>query len=165
MNKTTPHLTTKEIQSMTNDDIIKHVYMEHKRTELPVEAVWERLFADFGKQTVNAMLKDSHNSWNNAENFETDSRYTELGIVYVFAFGLVWVVFHFIMKNKFEALQFAIVVCGFISICITSIFMNIAGKNEKQFLYAISKLRKAYSTFTNRGGFKSLTGKSLEYVE
>lgn len=150
---------------MTNDDIIKHVYIEHKKTKLPVEDVWEEMFANFGKQTIDDMLKDSESSWNNDENFQVDSRFTQLGIVYVVAFVLIWIVFNYTVKNQFNALQYAIVVCGFVSIVITSIFMNVAGKNEKQYLSAINKLRKAHSIYTNRGGFNDLMGKQMEYVK
>lgn len=159
------YLTTKEIQGMPNKDIIKHVYIEHKRTKLPVEDVWEAMFANFGTQTINDMLKDSDSSWNNDENFETDSKFMQLGIVYVITFVLIWVVFNYSVKNQFHALQYAIIASGFVSICITSVFMNMAGKNEKQYLSAINKLRKAHSVYINYGGFKNSSGKPLDYVK
>jgi cytosine/uracil/thiamine/allantoin permease len=150
---------------MTSNDIIKHIYTEHKRTKLPVEDVWEAMFANFGKQTINDMLKDSDSSWNNDENFETDSKFMQLGIVYVITFILIWVVFNYSVKNQFHALQYAIIASGFVSISITSVFMNMAGKNERQYLNAINKLRKAHAIYTNHGGFKDLVGKPLDYVK
>ena len=52
-------LTTKDVQRMSNDEIIKYVYLEHKRLKMPVEDVWEQLIDNFGKQTISDMLGGS----------------------------------------------------------------------------------------------------------
>ncbi len=168
MNRTThlqvKYLSTKEIQRMSNDDIIKHVYIEHKRTRASVEDVWEEMFNNFGKQTINDMLKSSGDSWNNDENFEIDSKFMQIGMVFFFTFALIWVVFNYFVENKFDALHYVIITCGFISICITLFFMNMAGKNERSYLNAINKLRRAHSVYLNKG-FNDLMGKPLDYVK
>jgi hypothetical protein len=157
-------ITTKDIQRMSNDDIIKYVYIEHERLKMSVEDVWEHLIDNFGKQTINDMLGGRGDSLNNNESFDGDSKFGTIITVYVFVFGLIWFIFDGLMSNKFEALQFAIVVCGIASTLITILFMNATGKNEGDYLNAVSKMGRAYSVYLNKG-FNDLTGRPLDYVK
>lgn len=155
------YLTTKEIQSMSNDDIIRHIHTEYKKSEVSADDVWEEFLSYLGSQTVNDMLKGSGDSWNNEASFEGDSRFMNLGIIYVFTFGLIWLVSNYLIGNQFNALQFAIVASGLVSIGITLFFMNLTGANERKYISAVNKLRSAHAAYTNRGGFKDSLGKPL----
>ena len=157
-------LTTTDVQRMPNDEIIKYVYLEHKRLKMPVEDVWEHLIENFGKQTINDMLGGSEDSLNSTENFDGDSKFGAIIMVYAIVFGIIWFIFDSLMNNKFEALQFAIVVCGIASTIITILFMNATGKNERNYLNAVTKIRRAYSVYINKG-FNDLMGKPLDYVK
>jgi hypothetical protein len=168
MNKTAhtqiKHLKTKEIQRMSNDEIIKHVYIEHKRARISVDEVWDELVDNFGKQTINDMLGGSEDSLNSNESFDGDSKFGAIIMVYILVFGFIWFILDSLMHNKFEALQFVIVICGIASTMITILFMNVTGKNERNYLNAVNKLRRAYSIYINKG-FNDLMGKPLDYVK
>lgn len=139
------YLSVEEIQRMLDDDIIKHIHIEHERTKIPVDDIWEGMQDSLGRQTLSNMVKGRGNSWN----YDSE-RFMNLGIVYVFTFGLIWVVFEYLLGNKFEAQQFTIFACGLASICITILFMNHVGKNEKNYLNSVDKLRNAHSKYTER---------------
>lgn len=149
---------------MPSDDIIKYVYIEHKRAKTSIDDVWEEMFDNFGKQTIKEMLRGSDGSLNSNESFDGDSKFGVMVMVYLFVFAFIWFIFNNLINNKFEALQFAIVVCGIASTLITILFMNVTGKNERNYLNAISKLRRTHSIYLNKG-FNDLTGKPLDYVK
>jgi len=143
---------------MSNDSIIKHVYAEHDRSGVSAEDTWEAVLANLGEQTIHDMRNGSDSSWNNDASFEGDSRLMNLGIVYVITFGLIWVISNYLINSEL----FIIIACGLISIFITLLFMNLTGKNERNYINAVNKLRSAHAAYTNRGGFKDSLGRSLE---
>ncbi|AHB42301.1 hypothetical protein RAAC3_TM7C00001G0444 [Candidatus Saccharibacteria bacterium RAAC3_TM7_1] len=168
MNKTAypqaKYLSLKEIQSMTNDDVIKYVYSQHKETGVSIEDFWQEQYNDFEKQTMNGIRGSESDSWNNNKNFESDSRFMQIGIVYAIVFLIIWFIFEQLVKNEVNTLGFALAVSGFASILITTLFMNVSGKNEKNYFDASNKLQHAYLVFLNKG-FNAVSGKPLDYTK
>lgn len=159
------YLTTDDIERMTDADIIKHVYMIHKKTKTSVEDVWQLMFDNLGEQTISKMLRDSGTSLNNDKNLEYNSKFVQVGMVVTFAFFIVWVVITNLMNDKFLAREIAFGVGGFVSIWIAILFMNMAGKNERKYLNAVNRLQLAYDGYQNVGFKDMITGKPLDYVK
>jgi hypothetical protein len=158
------HLSLKEIQSMPDDDVIKYVYLHHIETGISVEDVWQGLYDNFEKQTLDNIRGSEDDSWNNDKNFEPDGLLTQVGVAYLIVFGIIWIVLKQVVSSKSDALGYALGVGGVASIFITIFFMRLSGKNERNYFNARNKLQRAYSIYVNRG-FNDLTGKPLDYVK
>lgn len=148
---------------MPNDDIIKHVYIQHKKTRIPVEEVWQELYDNLEEQTMRNIKDNDFNSWNNNRNFEFNGKATQVGTVYVFVFFIIWLIFNLLIKNKTDALTYTLITCGFAAIWVTILFINLSGKHERNYFNAYDKLSTAHGQYQNKG-FKDLVGKPMYYV-
>ncbi len=87
-----------------------------------------------------------------------------IAITYVFTFGLIWIALYNLMENKFNALQFIIIICGVASVLITAIFLHLTRKGERNYMDAVNNLKQlqeARSIYVYREGFKDSSGKPL----
>jgi hypothetical protein len=136
---------------MSDADIIKHVSLNHKKAEISVEDVWQEMQNDFGRQTINSMLRNGGDSLANDETSEGDSKFVMIGMLYLFGFGFIWFLFKELTKNQSELIGYILFSCGVLATLVTIFFMNSIGKNERNYHKALNKLSKAYSDYTTRG--------------